>query len=68
MNRARLLSATRAARYIGIAAATFNRWRRDEHLPAVPPPVETRGTKFYCIEDLDAFVDQLKTLRGQPAK
>ncbi len=68
VTRPRLLLAKRAARYIGIAPATFNRWRRDSHQPPVPKPVETRGSQFWTREELDEFVDQLKSLRGSPAK
>jgi hypothetical protein len=60
----RLLSPKRAARYLGISLSLFNRWRCDDKEPRVPQPVETRGVRSFCVEDLDAFVNQLKSLRA----
>jgi hypothetical protein len=67
MNRPRLLKAKRAARYLGISYETFNAWRRDTKEPRLPEPVESRGLNYYVVDELDAFVDALKALRGRPA-
>jgi len=65
--RRRLLDAKRAAQYLGVSVTTLNLWRRDGKLPAVPDPIEVRGRRLFVIDELDAFVDSLKTLRGGPA-
>lgn len=68
MTRPQLLAAKRAARYLGVSVSQFHRWRKDGLEPALPPPVANRGATFYVLDELDAFVGQLKTMRGQPAK
>lgn len=63
-----LLNAKRAARYIGVSYDTLKSWRKDDKLPAVPKPVETRGGVYFVVAELDAFIQELVLMRGQPAK
>ena len=65
---ARGLTPKRAARYLGISTDLLNKWRSDNKEPRVPQPVDCRGTKLFAREELDAFFDELKSLRGSPAK
>lgn len=66
--RRRLMDAKGAARYLDVSVTTFNAWRRDGKSPAVPEPIEVRGRRLFVVDELEAFIREHMTLRGQPAK
>lgn len=60
--RPRLLVATEAARYCGVARATIYK------MPDFPPPIRLNGVTgkpYWDIRDLDAYIDALKAAQEQ---
>lgn len=68
MNRPRLMNARAAARYLGLSPRNFNRWRNDDNEPRIPQPVFRASKPFFVVDELDQFVVDLISRRGQPAK
>ena len=55
------LTASQAARYLGVSISTLRRWSDAGHLQAYRTP---GGQRRFSVEQLDAFLDSLRPRGG----